>query len=445
MTPNIVDKLKNDAWEIFLAGIQAVDPIFAVKRALKLSGSVLEIDGVTYDLDKFKRIIVIGAGKAGASMARAVEDIIGDRITTGYVNVKYGHLDKVKTIKIHEAGHPTPDQAGNDGAKKIYDILQETTVDDLVIFLLSGGGSALLPLPANNISLTEKQQTTNLLLSCGATINEINAVRKHISRLKGGRLANHAYPSPLVTLIISDVIGDPLDAIASGPTVPDPTTFGDCMAILDKYDIADKVPDSILQRINSGLSGDIKETPKPDESVFQNAQNVIIANNTMAFKAAQRKTVELGYNTLMLSTMIEGETREVAKVHAGIAKEIRKSGNPVKPPACLLSGGETTVTIRGRGLGGRNQEFVLAASIEIAGLKNTIVFSAATDGTDGPLNPAGAVADGSTSERAQKLNLDPNDYLKNNDSYRFFLTLGDLITTGPTNTNVMDIRIMLVV
>ncbi|MGR3177566.1 MAG: glycerate kinase type-2 family protein [Candidatus Anammoxibacter sp.] len=445
MTSRVINKLKKDAWDIFLSALQAVDPVFAVKKSLKLSGSLLEIGGKQYDLDRFERVIVVGAGKAGAPMSRALEEILGDRITLGHVNVKYGHLDKVNKIKIHEAGHPSPDQPGYDGAKKIFNILQKSGEKDLVIFLLSGGGSALMPLPANKISLIEKKQTTNHLLSCGATIEEINAIRKHISRLKGGWLANTAFPSTLITLIISDVIGDPLDAIASGPTVPDHTTYADCLSILKRYDIIDKVPAKVLHHLNQGAAGLVKETPKANEFIFQKVQNVIIANNTEAFNAAQRKTIELGYNTLMLSTMIEGETREVAKVHTAIAKEIRKSGNPVKRPACLLSGGETTVTIRGSGLGGRNQEFALASAIEIAGQDQTIVFSAATDGTDGPLNPAGAVADGFTTERALRLNMNPVDYLMNNDSYRFFLKLGDLITTGPTNTNVMDIRIILVV
>lgn len=444
MKPTNINRLKKDAWDIFLAGLQAVDPVFAVKRTLKLSDSTLDIQGKVYDLNKFDRIIVIGAGKAGSSMSRGLEEIIGDRITFGHVNIKYGHFDKVSKIYMQEAGHPSPDQSGYDGAKTIFNILKESNEKDFIFFLLSGGGSSLMPLPANGISLTAKQQTTNFLLSCGATIQEINTIRKHISMLKGGRLANIAYPSTLVSLIISDVIGDPLDSIASGPTVPDPTTYADCLTILKKYNIVNKIPEKVLSHINRGAKGLEQETPKSDEIIFEKVQNVIIANNTKAFKEAKKKSIELGYNPLILSTMIEGETKEVAKVHAGIAKEINKSNNPVKRPACILSGGETTVTLHGNGLGGRNQEFALAAAIDIAGMHNIIVFSGATDGTDGPLNPAGAVADGSTVDRATKLEMNPSDYLANNDSYRFFLKLGDLITTGPTNTNVMDIRIVIV-
>ncbi len=445
MSQEIINKLREDAGEIFMAGLRAVDPIYAVKRVLKLENSTLEINGRMYDLNLYDRILVLGAGKAGASMSRAVEEVMGDIITFGHVNIKYGHFDKVNKIALHEASHPTPDSAGLHGAKIIYDTLRNTNEKDLIIFLLSGGGSALLPLPAGEISLTEKQQATSLLLSCGATIQEINTIRKHISLLKGGQLAEAAYPATIVTLIISDVIGDPLDAIASGPTVPDPTTFKECISVLKKYDILDKIPKSVIEHINKGVNGFIRETPKSDEKVFDKVQNVIIASNMEAFKASKEKTVELGYNTLILSTMIEGETRDVAKVHTAIAKEILKSGNPVKRPACILSGGETTVTINGNGLGGRNQEFVLASAIEISGLDNVVVFSGATDGTDGPTDSAGAVADGFTVKKAIGLNMDPLEYLMNNDSYHFFINMGDLITTGPTNTNVMDVRIIIVV
>ena len=445
MSQKIINKLREDAWEIFAAGLRAVDPIFAVKRTLGFSDSILEVSGRKYDLNLYDRILVLGAGKAGASMSRAVEEVVGDIITFGHVNVKYDHFDKVNKIALHEAGHPTPDEAGLSGAKIIYDTLRGTTEKDLIIFLLSGGGSSLLPLPAGGISLAEKQRTTNILLSCGATIQEINTVRKHISQLKGGQFAEVSYPATLVTLIISDVIGDPLDTIASGPTVPDPTTFKDCIAILKKYNILERIPEAVLVHINKGVDGVISDTPKSGGKVFDKVQNVIIASNMEAFKASKEKTVDLGYHPIILSTMIEGETREVAKVHVAIAKEILKSNNPIKRPACILSGGETTVTINGNGLGGRNQEFVLASAIEISELDNVVVFSGATDGTDGPTNHAGAVADGFTAKKAVDLGMNSLEYLMNNDSYHFFSNIGDLITTGPTNTNVMDIRIILVV
>ncbi len=445
MKKNSIFKVQKDAWDIFLRGLHAVDPFSAIERNVKLTGSILEIEGQKYDLDNYKQVIVVGAGKAGATMSRAIEDILGDRISFGHVNVKYGHVDTVNTINIHEAAHPVPDQAGYDGAQIIYDILKKTGEDDLIIFLLSGGGSALMPLPAEGISLVEKQQVTNLLLSCGATINEINTIRKHISRFKGGYLAGVAYPSTLITLIISDVIGDPLDTIASGPTVADNSTFDDCLRILKKYDIIAEAPGSITRHINLGVAGVAKETPKKGDPIFSKIQNVIVANNMNAFKAGKKKAIELGYTPLILSTLIEGETKDVAKVHAAIAKEIRKSGNPIAPPACILSGGETTVTIKGNGLGGRNQEFALAVAIEIEGMENTVIASIATDGTDGPTNPAGAIADGSTIERGKKLGVSAVEYLDNNDSYHFFHKIGDLLISGPTNTNVMDFRIILVV
>lgn len=438
--------LKSIGIDIFNAGLLAVNPVNAVKNVVKLSGSNLEVDDESYNLDDFDRIIVIGAGKAGAAMSRAIEEVLGDRISFGHVIVKYGHLDDgVKKIYIHEAAHPVPDEAGYESAKIIYDVLEKAGEKDLIIFLLSGGGSALMPLPIDSISLLEKQQTTNLLLASGATINEINAIRKHISQFKGGQLAGKAFPAKLITLIISDVVGDPLDTIASGPTVPDNSTFEDCLTILKKYNLIFEVSEGVLKHIKDGADGLVPDTPKLNEPIFENVQNVIVANNMKAFSAAKIKAEELGFKPLILSTMIEGETREIAKMHAGIAKEIQKSGNPITTPACILSGGETTVTIFGNGLGGRNQEFSLASAIEIDGMKNVVILSVATDGTDGPTDSAGAVADGNTLSRAVEMNMKATDYLADNDSYHFFQQLGDLVNTGPTNTNVMDIRIMMVV
>jgi glycerate 2-kinase len=313
----------------------------------------------------------------------------------------------------------------------------------MVICLISGGGSALLPLPAEGLSLQDKQDTTKVLLACGATIHEINSVRKHISMVKGGGLVRAAYPATLISLILSDVVGDDLDVIASGPTVPDSSSFQNCMTIFDKYGIREKVPETVLNHIRKGIEGEVPETPKPADPVFTRTQGVIVGSNLACMEAAEKKAHSLGYHTLMLSTMIEGETREVACVHAGIAKEVLKSGHPLSPPACVLSGGETTVTITGRGLGGRNQEFVLAAAMGLSGWERIVVLSAGTDGTDGPTDAAGAVADSQTIQRAEALGLNPVDFLFNNDAYHFFEKLEDLVKTGPTNTNVMDLRIML--
>ena len=311
---------------------------------------------------------------------------------------------------------------------------------DLVICLISGGGSALLPLPAEGITLEEKQAVTKLLLACGAPIEHINAVRKHISRIKGGQLARLAAPAAVESLLLSDVIGDPLDVIGSGPTAPDVSTFAEVSRILDHYAIRDRVPASILDRIDRGVRGEIPETPKPGDPIFARVRNTVIGGGRLALDAAARAARALGYRTLVLSSTIQGETREIARMHAAIAREVAEHGRPVKPPACLISGGETTVTIKGAGLGGRNQEFALAAALEIHGLPNVVVFSAGTDGTDGPTDAAGAIADGQTLDR----NPDAARYLDDNDSYRYFQPLGDLVMTGPTNTNVMDVRIMLI-
>jgi hydroxypyruvate reductase len=440
----IPSRLRENALAIFKAGLQAADPLEAIHRHVKRIGLKLQVGEKVYNLSEYERIFVIGGGKAGASMARAIEDLLKGRITAGLVNVKYGHLTDLEVIRLNEAGHPIPDEAGVRGTQEIVDLARQAGEKDLVICLISGGGSALLPLPVPGITLEEKQTVTKLLLACGATINEINTLRKHISQIKGGQLARIVMPATLISLILSDVIGDPLDVIASGPTVPDESTFQDCWRILEKYHLVDRIPRSVLNHIRAGLSGRVAETPKPGDPAFAKTQNLIVGSNFLAVKAAAQKAKELGYNTLILSSFVEGETREVAKVHTAIVKEILNSGNPIPPPACIISGGETTVTLKGEGLGGRNQEFVLAAAIDIAGLKDVVVLSAGTDGTDGPTDAAGAIADGTTVQRAKELNLDPFKYLQENDSYHFFQPLGDLILTGPTNTNVMDLRILLV-
>ncbi|WP_321371678.1 glycerate kinase [uncultured Desulfuromusa sp.] len=435
---------RQNAIKIFQAGLQAVAPGAAIKNVCHLDQSILSVDGQKYDLDTYSSILIIGAGKAGSSMGKAVEDILGDRISKGLIVVKYDHLEELKTIKIHEAGHPVPDQNGLEGAQAIYRLASSAKEDTLVLCLISGGGSALLTLPVEGGTLEDKQETTQVLLSCGATIHEINAIRKHLSLIKGGGLAKAVYPATLITLILSDVVGDDLDSIASGPSVPDSKTYADCQAIFKKYAITKDIPESVRRHIESGIAGNIAETPKPGQEFFRKTQNVIVASNFNALLKAKEKADELGYNTLILSSMLEGETREVAAIHIAIAREIHSHGYPLQKPACLLSGGETTVRIQGNGKGGRNQEFALAAAIKMAGMKNSIVLSAGTDGTDGPTDAAGAIVDGRTVERAVKAGLDPQQYLDNNDSYHFFDKLNDLFKTGPTHTNVMDLRIILI-
>ena len=436
--------LRNDARCIFDAALQAVDPAAAIERHVAREGNRLNIGGDAWDLDRFEHVYVVGAGKAGAVMAGALESVLGDRLTGGVVNVKYGHTTRLRRVELVEAGHPLPDAAGVAGAERIVELLAPLGEDDLVFCLLSGGGSALLPLPADGVTLEEKQAVTGLLLQCGATINETNTVRKHISRLKGGQLARLASPARVVSLVLSDVIGDPLDIIASGPTVPDESTYGDCRSILDKYGLRDKLPAAVMRHLEAGEKGAEPETPKPGDPVFCRTQTVVIANNRQALGSARIEAVKRGYNPLVLSSSIDGETREVARVYAAMAREIERHGDPVRSPACIISGGETTVTLKGGGKGGRNQEFVLATVAGIEGLERTVVFSAGTDGTDGPTDAAGAVADGRTLVRAAEKGMDAGAFLDRNEAYRFFEPLGDLVITGPTHTNVMDLRLLLV-
>ncbi|MCK5352114.1 glycerate kinase, partial [bacterium] len=362
----------------------------------------------------------------------------------GLVVVKYGHVAPVERIEILEGGHPVPDESGLGGACRIADLLDDAGEGDLVICLLSGGGSALIPSPEPPVTLWDKQVTTDLLLKSGAEIGEINCVRKHLSRLKGGGLARLAFPARVLSLILSDVVADPLDVIASGPTVGDPTTFGDALAVLDRFGLAGRVPEAVLTRITQGAEGKHPETPKPGDPELKDVMNLLVGTNAIAVEAAAKKAEELGYNTTVLSTIITGETRDAAESHAEVAREIAQQDPPAARPACVLSGGETTVTIKGEGKGGRNQEFALASAIGIDGLPCTVILSGGTDGTDGPTEAAGAMADGTTVSRARDAGLDPAAFLENNDSYHFFRKLGDLLITGPTLTNVMDLRIIIV-
>jgi hydroxypyruvate reductase len=421
---------RKHALQIFRAALAASDPQEAVLRHLKFDGRVITAGRRRYSVKNFDRIQVIGAGKASAAMARAVERLLGRRIASGWINVKDGHTAHLRRIHQQECGHPLPDERGVEGARKMEEIARQAGPRDLLICVISGGASALTPAPVAPMSLSEKQELTKKLLASGATIHEFNTVRKHLSSFKGGQLAKLAYPATTIALILSDVIGDDLDVIGSGPTVGDRSTIADAQAVLAKYGIAQCVA--------------FHETPKPEDREFTRVQNIIVGSNEQAMDAASRKAKELGYRTMVLSTRIQGETREVAGVHAAIAQEILASGRPLRPPACILSGGETTVTIRGAGLGGRNQEFVLAAAIALEGSRQVTVLSAGTDGTDGPTDAAGAIGDSSTVSRAQRLGLHAKQFLANNDSYHFFEKIDGLIKTGPTGTNVMDVRVLLV-
>ena len=402
--------LRESAMAIFEAALKAADP-----RSVCREWATHQFQAPP------GRVFVVGAGKASAAMAQGIEEVLGIVITAGLINVKYGHTVPLERIELNECGHPIPDENGVNGARRIAALAKEAKVDDLVICLISGGASALLPYPAGDLTLAEKQEVTRQLLACGANIHEINTIRKHLSAIKGGQLAAMADPARVVTLILSDVIGDNIDVIGSGPTAPDCSTTADGLLVLEKYGI------------RTDASRALHETPK-----HSSAQNIVIGSNRKALAAAADKARELGFHTLLLASTIEGETRDVARMHAAIAHEIRTSGNPVPPPACVISGGETTVTLRGNGKGGRNQEFALAAAIDIAGMENSVILSAGTDGTDGPTDAAGAMADGTTADATAPVSLN------NNDSYTYFASHQGLIITGPTNTNVMDIHLVLV-
>jgi len=428
---------------VLAAALAAVEPGEAVRRAIALENNDLVAGERRYSLASKKRVVVVGAGKASAPMAAAVEQVLGDALPiTGSVTVRYGHVAPTRAVRIREASHPVPDAAGVEATGAIVELLEEATTDDLVICLISGGGSALLTMPAEGISLTDMQQTTDALLRSGASINEINVVRKHMDRVKGGGLARLAAPAQVITLVLSDVVGNPLDAIASGPTVPDTSTWAEAGAVFDRYALWPLAPESVVERLRVGLEGRLPDTPKPGDPLFEHTQTVVVGSNLLACLAAASAGEQMGLNAQVLTTYVEGEAREVGRVLAGLLREVDASGHPLARPCLIVAGGETTVTVRGQGAGGRNQELALAAAFGLRGVRDVLLASIGTDGNDGPTDAAGAFVDGSTLERAATLGLNPHDHLANNDSYHFFDRLGDLIRTGPTNTNVNDLYLL---
>lgn len=492
MPESVEHCLRASARSILRAALAAVDPEAAVRRHLRVSGSRLFVGdpacpGPVFDLEAFDRVLVVGAGKAGAPMAAAAAGIFGKRLTSGLVVTKYGHTlakpGRTGPVEITEAAHPVPDDAGVEAGLRIVRLLEGATARDLVLCLLSGGGSALLTAPAEGIFLDDLRQLTPTLLACGAPIHDINTVRKHLSRVKGGQLARLAAPAPVISLILSDVVGDPLDVIASGPTVPDPTTFADSQAVLERYNVMDAVPASVRARLAAGAAGKTPDTPKPGDPLFERVLNVLAGNNRRAALAAVDKAARCGFRAVFVSDRLQGEARRAGRVLAGLARSLAvalqgrvgnrtltllpgpepagpvqtpvllPSGaalpentrtNPPSQPVCLVLGGETTVTLQGNGLGGRNQETALAAAVELDGLEGVLVASVATDGGDGPTEAAGAFADGATVRRARALGLDPAAHLDRNDSHPFFTALGDLVVTGPTRTNVNDLVLVMV-
>lgn len=455
-------KPKSDAEAIFKSAVARVNPAPMVQHSLRIDEATNTLlvssggaDDLRYDLSQFDRIFATGMGKASARMAAGLELALRDRLTGGLVAVKAGHTEPLSRIRLVESSHPVPDTRSVAAATAILELgasLGTTlTARDLVIVLVSGGGSALLCAPAPGLSLEDKIATTKLLLSCGATINEVNCVRKHLSAVKGGRLAAALAPATVLTLVLSDVIGDDLDAIASGPTVPDPTTFADALGIVRRYGIEDKLPLPAAEHLRAGVAGGASapsETPKPGNAVFGRSRTVLVGTNRLALAAAETEARRLGYNSLVLSSRITGEAREVAQVFLGIGKDIAASGFPLARPACVIAGGETTVTLRGSGKGGRNQEMALAFLDSLGRSpkdgEGLTFLSGGTDGNDGPTDAAGALVDLALHRSALAQGLDSAAALAKNDSYAFFEAAGGLVKTGPTNTNVCDVQVLIV-
>ncbi|HOV62572.1 MAG TPA: glycerate kinase [Spirochaetia bacterium] len=450
------DRLRNDALSIFKAGVARVDPRPMVRNALRLEGNRLIVDAAgdphSWDLGSYDRILVLGYGKAGARMALGAEDVLGEKISAGIVAVKAGYAERCSRVRIIEAAHPVPDDSSVEAARSIIELARTADARTLVIVLVSGGGSAILCAPyddgTHRISLRDKAAVTKELLASGADIRQMNTVRRHLSAVKGGRLAEVLAPATVVSLILSDVVGDDLSSIASGPTVPDPTSWKDALGIVQRFGIESRIPEAALQLLREGAAGNLPDTPKPGNPAFARVTNIIIGSNRAAALAATEEAKRLGYTTLYLGSRISGEAREIARFYLGLALDCAANGTPLTPPACIIAGGETTVTLRGDGRGGRNQEMALAVLVgmeeaEESLTKRMLFLSAGTDGSDGPTDAAGGFADISVLKRARSLDLSPQEYLRRNDSYHFLDASGGLVKTGPTNTNVCDLQIVL--
>ena len=426
------ERARDAAHAIWGAALAAGDVSPLVTRVLRREGDQIVIADRAYP----PRVRVFGCGKASGAMALAVESVLEECVVDGLVVVKDGYTAPTRRIRLAEAGHPVPDARGEAAALEIVDRVRAAHAEDLVLFLVSGGGSALTPAPAPPVTLAEKQETTRLLLGAGATINELNAVRKHLSLLKGGQLARAAAPAPVVSLILSDVVGDPLDVIASGPTAPDRSTFAEALAVLERKGVATRVPAPVWQRLTAGAEGRIEETPKPGDRLFERVRNVVIGNNALVVDAAAAEARRLGYRAELLTRSLQGEARDVAR-------ELVARTRVLASRTCLIAGGETTVTVRGRGRGGRCQEFALAAALELRSSDALTILAAGTDGTDGPTDAAGGIADHGTVARGERGGRSAAAALEDNDAYTFLTAAGDLVRSGPTNTNLLDLYLVL--
>ncbi len=438
-------RLREDALAILASAVKSADPYGLVCNRVRVEGRKLKVSGenATADVELRGKVRVVAFGKASLGMARAIEEILS--VDEGIVVIPRGQRcgSHPKSFEVLEASHPVPDESSVHAAEKALEIARKCEKNDIFIALISGGGSSLLAKPAEGLTLEDKKAVTELLLRSGCTVSELNVVRKKISAVKGGKLAEAAMPAKTLALILSDVIGDPVDAIASGPTAEDTSTFSEAKGVLEKYGVWARIPESVRNFIERGLAEE-EERRRKHEKRISNAQNIIIGNNLVAARAAEEEARRRGYNTLLLTTHLEGESREVAKVFVAVARDIRRYGIPIKTPAAVIAGGETTVSVVGTGRGGRNQEFVLSAAIRIASEEGIVVASIGTDGIDGVSEAAGAIADGFTLKRAKDASLDAEAFLRNNDSYTFFSMLNDALLTGRTGTNVNDIAVLLV-
>src|SRR5213080_24149 len=439
-----LDKLHRDVLAAMDEALQTASPTRIIRRHARLSHDTFHVDKLNFPLKQDRRLFVIGAGKASGYMGEEIERILGKRIADGLVIIPDYLRPRPRGHRIgyHLGTHPIPSQKNTQGVGQILRLVENSTAGDLIIVLLSGGASALMDYPSGGISLEDERKTTLLLLKSGASIHEINTVRKHISRVKGGRLAEAVDGARVLTLIISDVVGDQVDTIGSGPTAPDPTTYRDAVQVLEKYNLWTIIPNHVRKTIVAGTNGVIAETPKPRDRSFRHVNNVLVGSNRESCRTAMAYLNRVGYDAQILTTRLVGKAREAGRILGSIATDIHDNGLPLSPPAALISGGETTVTVKGIGKGGRNQELALAAAISISGYERIAVGSLATDGVDGPTDAAGAIADGTTVRRGNRLGMDAEDYLRKNDSYNYFRRLGDIIRTGPTGTNVNDIMII---
>ena len=424
------------------AGLEAANPTLAVKKVLSVEGSTLRVGEKEYGLNTFDRIMCVGAGKASGEMALALEHILGSRISGGYIAIKDIPEYRPKNIQLFDTSHPIPNTRSVQASKQILSLAQSLTQRDLLFVLISGGASSLIAAPAPGLSLNDKKLTTSLLLRCGATIQDINTVRKHLSAIKGGQLAAST-SATIITLVLSDVLGDDLTTIGSGPTIPDPTTFQDAKEVLRQFHLLDHVPVAVKYHLEKGIHRHIPETPKIQDANGSRVHHQLIGNNQLSVEGIAKQAEIEGIHSMVVTNTLEGEAREVGKIFVAIAKKIQASAHPIPRPACLVWGGEPTVTVKGTGRGGRAQELVLSAAIQIAGLKKSYVAGFGTDGSDGPTDVAGAIVDGRTVKRAKKLHLDPQEVLSKNDSYKFFKKVGGHIHTGTTGTNVNDVYIHL--